>query len=403
MDYQISNRAKKVTTIAMIIGIVFTAIGIIASMGDDLLGRRFMANLLSDSFFFFLIGISAMFFLALSYVAEVGWFVYVKRPIEAISGYIPVGMLLLIVTLLTLSFIDGGGIYQWMDPAIMKEGGAHYDAEAAAVKGGYLNMTFFWIRTIIYLAAYYVIWRGFIKRSKLQDENPGDAVSLHRKNFKQGALFIVVYGFFSSTSSWDWIMSIDMHWHSTLFGWYTLAGGWVSVMVVIVLFLFYLKKLGYLPKLNESHIHNVGLWIFAISFLWSYLWFAQFMLYWYANIPEEVTYFVMRVDNYKYLFFGMFFINFVFPMLMLMSRDAKRHMGILTFVGVLIIIGHWLDTWLMVMGGSMGAAGKFGLLEIGMGVLFLGLFVRVILYKLSLSPLISQNDPFLDESLHHEI
>lgn len=402
MDYQISNKAKKWTTIAMIIGIVFTGIGIIASIGDDLLGRRFMANLLSDSIFFFIIAISAMFFLALSYVAEVGWVAYVRRPIEAISKFLPVGMGILLVTLLTLSFLHGGHIYLWMDPSIMKEGGAHYDA-AAAHKGGYLNMTFFWIRTVVYFVAYYLIWKGFMKRSKLQDQNPDDAVALHKKNFKRGALFLVVFGFFSSMSAWDWIMSIDVHWHSTLFGWYVFAGGWVSVMVVILLLLFYLKKAGYLPKLNESHIHDVGTWIFALSFLWSYLWFSQFMLYWYANIPEEVAYFVMRVDNYKYIFFGMFIINFVFPMLLLMSRDAKRHMGILTFVGVLILIGHWLDTWLMVMGGSMGEAGSFGLLEVGMGVLFFGLFVRVVLHKLSLSPLISQNDPFLDESLHHEI
>lgn len=402
MDYQISNKAKKWTTIAMVIGVVFTGIGIIASMGDGLLGRRFMANLLTDSFFFFLLAISALFFLALSYVAEVGWVAYVKRPIEAISGFLPVGILLLLATFIILSFLHGGGIYHWMDPEIMKEGGAHYDA-GAAHKGGYLNLTFFWIRTIIFLATYYFIWKGFMKRSRLQDQNPSDAISIHRKNFNYGALFLVAYGYFSSISSWDWLMSIDIHWHSTLFGWYTFAGGWVSVMVVIVLLLFYLKKAGYLPKLNESHIHNVGLWIFAVSFLWSYLWFSQFMLYWYANIPEEVSYFVMRVDNYKYIFFGMFFVNFVFPMLMLMSRDAKRHIGILTFVGLLIIVGHWLDTWLMVMGGSMGAAGAFGLLEIGMGVLFLGLFVRIVLHKLSLSPLVSLNDPFLDESLHHEI
>lgn len=402
MDYQISNKAKKWTTIAMVIGILFTGIGIIASIGDGLLGRRFMANLLTDSFFFFLLAISALFFLALSYVAEVGWVSYVKRPIEAISGYLPVGMIIFLVTLIVLSFLHGGDIYRWMDPSIMKEGGAHFDAEAAK-KGSYLNLTFFWIRTIIFMAAYFIIWKGFMKRSRLQDENPDNALSIHRKNFKFGALFLVVYGYFSSISAWDWLMSIDVHWHSTLYGWYTFAGGWVSVMVVIILLLFYLKKAGYLPKLSESHIQNVGLWIFALSFLWSYLWFAQFMLYWYANIPEEVTYFVMRVDNYKYIFFGMFFINFVFPMLMLMSRDAKRHIGILTFVGLLILIGHWLDTWLMVMGGSMGAAGSFGLMEIGMGVLFLGVFVRIVLHKLSLSPLVSLNDPFLDESIHHEI
>lgn len=238
-------------------------------------------------------------------------------------------------------------------------------------------------------------------RSLEEDRIGGTAI--HFTNYKKGALFLVFFAVFSSTSAWDWIMSIDAHWFSTLFGWYVFAGMWCSTMVVLVTLTLYLKKQGYLNKVNENHIHDLGKWTFATSFLWSYLWFSQFMLIWYANIPEEVTYYVTRIQDFKLLYFGMFFINFAFPMLLLMSRDAKRHAGILTAVGVIIFAGHWVDAYLMVMGGSMGKHAYIGALEIGMALLFLGFFIRVILTNLTKAPLMPVNHPFLDESIHHEI
>jgi hypothetical protein len=235
----------------------------------------------------------------------------------------------------------------------------------------------------------------------LEEDTVGGS-DIHFKNYRQGATFLVFFAVFSSTSAWDWLMSIDVHWFSTLFGWYTFAGMWVSALVVIVMTIIYLKKLGYLPQVNESHIHDIGKWIFAISFLWSYLWFSQYMLIWYANIGEEVTYYIMRTENFKVLYFGMFFINFAFPMLILMSRDAKRDAGILTFVGVIILIGHWLDVYIMVSGGSLGANAQLGLLELGFVVLMSGVFISILLRNLSKAPLLPVNHPFLDESMHHE-
>ena len=198
-------------------------------------------------------------------------------------------------------------------------------------------------------------------------------------------------------------MSIDVHWFSTLFGWYVFAGMWCSAMIVLVCLTLYLKKLGYLSKVNENHIHDLGKWTFATSFLWSYLWFSQFMLIWYANIPEEVGYHMTRIEDFKLMYFGMFAINFAFPMLLLMSRDAKRHAGILTAVGLIVLCGHWLDVYIMVMGGTMGKRSFVGPLEIGMAVLFLGFFIRMILVNLTKAPLTPVNHPFLDESIHHEI
>src|SRR5690554_5477210 len=123
MDYQVSNKARVWTTILMIVGVIFTGIGIIAATGEGHLGQKFMANLLSNSFFFFSIAISAMFFLALQYATEAGWYVYIKRVIEAVTGYLPIGIGLLLITFLSLSFMDGAHVYMWMDPSVMNEGG----------------------------------------------------------------------------------------------------------------------------------------------------------------------------------------------------------------------------------------------------------------------------------------
>lgn len=395
MEFQITKKAKNVTFGLIAVGLLLTVVGIATGMGDHHFKTRLMTNGLINGFFYFALGLGALFFLALQYATETGWYASVKRVIEAVAGFIPYGMGLFGIVLLTITFMDGAHIYTWMDPETV----AH--DEIIQGKSAYLNKTFFWIRTVVYFLTYFYFLTGFKKRSLEEDRIGG--TELHFKNYRQGALFLVFFAVFSSTSSWDWLMSIDVHWFSTLYGWYTFAGMWCSTMVVLVITTLYLKKLGYLKKVNDSHIHDLGKWTFATSFLWSYLWFSQFMLIWYANVGEEVTYYQMRIDNYKIMYFAMFVINFAFPMLLLMSRDAKRHAGILTLVGLIILAGHWVDVYIMVSAGSMGAQAQIGFLEIGMAVMILGIFIYVVLNNLTKAPLTPVNHPFLDESLHHEI
>jgi len=398
MEFKISSKAKLLTLSLMIVGGISTIIGCIIEMGNHEgahFAQRFLANALVDSFFFFAIGLGALFFLALQYATETGWYASVKRVIEAVTGFMPYGVGLIIVTLLAITFMDGAHIYVWMDPNVVE-----HDSIIEG-KSMFLNKGFFWIRTLVYLAVYVIFWWGFRKRSLEEDRVGG--TDIHFKNYKKGATFLVLFAVFSSTSAWDWLMSIDVHWFSTLFGWYVFAGMWCSAMIIIVTLTLYLKKQGYLPKVNESHIHDLGKWTFAISFLWSYLWFSQFMLIWYANIPEETTYHLTRIEDFRAMYFGMFIINFAFPMLLLMSRDAKRHAGILTFVGLVVLCGHWVDAYLMVMGGSMGKHAYIGFMEIGMALLVFGFFIRMILVNLTKAPLTPVNHPFLDESIHHEI
>jgi hypothetical protein len=400
MEFSTPNKAKKITLSLIIFGTALAAVGVVTGMEDHHFVTRLLTNGLINAFFFFAIALGALFFLTLQYATETGWYASVKRVIEGVAGVLPYGMGLLALILLIITLMDGAHIYIWMDPETTNPASHHYD-EIIEGKSAYLNKIFFWIRTIVYLATYYIFWNGFRKRSLEEDRIGG--TELHFKNYRKGATFLVFFAVFSSTSAWDWIMSIDVHWFSTLFGWYTFAGMWCSAMTVIVLTTIYLKKLGYLERVNDSHIHDIGKWTFATSFLWSYLFFSQFMLIWYANIGEEVTYYQMRMENFKVLYFTMFLINFAFPMLILMSRDAKRNYGVLTFVGIIILIGHWTDVYLMISAGSLGANAKIGFLEVGLLLLCAGLFIRILLNNLSKAPLMPVNHPFLDESVHHEI
>jgi hypothetical protein len=289
-----------------------------------------------------------------------------------------------------------------MDARIYDPSSDHYD-ELIANKAAYFGW-FFWARTVAYVVVFWGFVIMFKRWSRAEDEIGG--LDLHKKMYKRGALFLVFFAVFSSTLSWDWLMSIDTHWFSTMYGWYVFSGMWVTCMIFVTLLTLWLKKQGYLPKVNESHIHDLGKWMFAISMLWSYLWFCQFMLIWYSNIPEEVIYFYTRIfSEYKYLFFGMFLVNFAVPFYTLIARDAKRNSVLLVGVGVLIFVAHYVDVYLLVIPGTIELNEFTGIMwhEFGTFIGFLGLFIHVVLRSLTKAPLIPRNHPFLKESETHHI
>ena len=200
--------------------------------------------------------------------------------------------------------------------------------------------------------------------------------------------------------SWDWIMSLDPHWFSTLFGWYVFASMFVSGITVIAMITIYLKSKGYLPEVNNSHIHDLAKFMFGISIFWTYLWFSQFMLIWYANIPEEVTYFVTRIEDYKLPFFGMLVMNFVFPLLVLMNSDYKRVNWFVVMAGVVILFGHYMDIFNMVMPATVGKNWHLGIPEIGGILFFAGLFIYWVFNALAKEELTPKRNPFIEESRH---
>src|SRR5690606_29271872 len=274
-----------------------------------------------------------------------------------------------------------------------------YDA-LVANKSGWLNTSGFLLRAVIYITGWN-IYRYFSRKFTLkQDEaEPGDT-TWFKKNFKASAGFLVFFIVTESMMSWDWIMGFDPHWFSTLFGWYVFAGMFVSGITVIAMVTIYLKYLGYLEYVNRSHIHDLAKFMFAISIFWTYLWFSQFMLIWYANIPEEVTYFVTRIQDFNLLFFGMLVLNFAFPLLLLMNADFKRVNWLVICVGIIILTGHYIDVYVMVMPATVGKSASIGLPEISAVLFFLGLFILVVFNTLTKAPLLTKGNPFIEESKH---
>jgi hypothetical protein len=380
-----------------IISMILMAIGVIAiGTGFATDPTRAWASLLHNNFYFTAIALCGTFFVALQYVAQAGWAIGLIRVPEAMGGYLKYGMLFMI-----LIFAFGHHtLYFWTHAEYYDVKSPEYD-HVLAGKSGFLNIPFYVTRMV----AYALIWIGFTymlrKNSVLEDTNGG--LEYYRKNITLGAIFLVLFAVTSSTSAWDFLMSIDAHWFSTLFGWYIFIGLFVTGLTMMCLFTLYLKMKGYMQHVNENHLQDVGKFMFAFSIFWTYLWFSQFMLIWYANLPEEVTYYQVRWQMFKPLWVTNLLVNFCLPITILMTRDAKRKTKILWVIGIIMLCGHWLDIYLMVAPGTVGANWKIGFIEIGTMCFFLGVFLLSTLTELSKAALVPKNHPMLPESLHHTL
>jgi len=361
------------------------------------------ANLLFNNFYFLAIALGGLFFLAVQYAAQVGWSVVLLRVMEAMSQFIWIPMAIMMVIVLTgVMHMGGNHLWHWLQVGIMDSSSDHYDALIAG-KGGYLNGPFFIIRTIVYFVGWVIAARMMRKMSLKMEEGSVDYAVQWGKLRTLSVVFLAFFAITSSSSAWDWIMSIDTHWYSTLFGWYTFSGLFVSALTAITLITIYLKNKGYLAEVNENHIHDMAKFMFAFSVFWTYLWFAQFMLIWYGNKPEEVTYYMVRFGEYRFVFWAMVVINFIFPLLILMSRGTKRNYGFIITAGIMIIIGHWLDVFIMIHPGTVGAQWSLNWITIGTFLGYLGLFIQVVFRALAKAPLVMKNHPMFLESKQFHI
>ena len=349
------------------------------------------AALYVAAFFFFMIALGTLMFYAIQRAAQAGWPILLFRVMEGITAYLVPGSIIIYV-FLVLTGLHANHLFVWMDAETV----AH--DEIIQGKVGYLNVPFFLIRAAIYLLGWNA-YRYFSRKFSLaQDAASAGDISNHKKNFRISAVFLVFFFVTESMMSWDWIMSLDPHWFSTLFGWYVLASMLVTAVTVIALVTIYLKSKGFLPKVNDSHLHDLAKFMFGLSVFWTYLWFSQFMLIWYSNIPEEVTYFLTRIDDYNLPFFGMVVMNFVFPLLILMSSDYKRSNWIIVMAGIIIVLGHYIDIFNMIMPATVGDQWFIGWAEIGGFLFFAGLFIYVVFRALTKVPLEASGDPYVGES-----
>ena len=407
-SFELPGNYKKWTIGLIIVGLIALLYGFVmfhpfahAGHGENLNSTRFWAVLLQNSVYWLLTVNASMFFIGVTTLAMGGWQVALKRVPEAISSVVPV---LGIITFVILMAIVWGGhddIYHWVNKETV--------ANDKIIKGksGFLNPVFF----TLFSALTIFLWSFLGKKMRsisLESDNNGSmdyetGKKWINKNVLWATLFIVFFGLsVGSTIPWLWIMSIDAHWYSTMFSWYTFASTFVAGLSLMALFIVFLKNNGQLEYVTEEHLHDICKFMFAFSIFWAYLWFSQYMLIWYANIPEETGYFKIRVQGpYRGIFFLNLVLNFACPLLILMKKSTKRNYTLLTIMAVLIIFGHWIDFYQMVMPGTMYEHAELMPFEFGIGILFIGIIMWRVGVFLTSHSLTAKNHPFLKESMIH--
>ncbi len=405
---------------------------------DDEFHTRFWSNFLHNSVFFTGVAFLALMFLCANLIALSGWHVVFKRLWEAYSQFLVVGLGLMLIVVIGL-WLNGHHLYHWADAASVESD------PLLQGKRSFLNPVTYSALTIIIVGVWYFF---AIKMRALSIEEDGVEkydYTLHKKKLKLWAsIFLPVGGFSSAAIIWQWVMSIDAHWYSTLFAWYATISWFVSMLCITVLTLIYLKGKGYYQEVKADHFHDLGKYVFGFSVFWTYLWFSQYMLIWYGNVGEETVYFRQRFDEYPVLFYGNLFINFVIPFLVLIRNDTKRKMGTMSVICSIVLIGHWIDYFLMIKPGVLHTAHELmghghgtsessgghdtlshagaqavahvehassfvsgftipGFLELGTFLGFGALFMFFIFRQLEKAPLVPKGDPYIDESLHHHV
>jgi hypothetical protein len=303
---------------------------------------RFWTNLLQNSAFFTLISFTAIFATAATITMYAGWHTAFKRIWEAIGMFLPIGLGgIAIVGIGSMMHLHH--IYHWADAVEVAKD------KVLLGKSGFLNFGFYFSAVFLFGGAWYFFMRKFRALSLAQDNDSDQTEYPFYQNVKVwAAAFLPIAGFTSAAAIWLWVMSIDAHWYSTMFAWYTTASAWVSCVAITILFLIYFKTKGYFEWVTENHLHDLGKLAFAFSVFWTYLWFSQYMLIWYANIGEETIYFHQRMGEFPVLFYGNLLLNFVLPFLILIRNDTKRKFGSMAFACILILFGHWWDYFQMV-------------------------------------------------------
>lgn len=399
--FEIPARLRNTSIALMAIGVLTLIAGVATLLTShvDVERTRFWSVLLHDSVFFTLITAVSIFIQSAVSLAQGAWIVAFRRVPEAIGANVWVFGSILVVVLLAIvfGFRDSHGdnpIFHWVTPG---------DDPLINGKSAFLNPGMFVFFTLAAVGLWSFFGIKFRNMSLAQEKAPKNDTKIYWKVFRLSGVFLLVYALTQmSTIPWLWVMSIDAHWFSTLFSWYTFASAFVSGMSMILLWVIYLKNQGNLGLVTKEHMHDLGKFMFAFSIFWTYLWFSQYMLIWYANVPEETIYFKIRQQGpYSIIFYANFIINFVMPILILMARPSKRNYFTVTFMAMVIIFGHWLDYYQMIMPGTVGEHWHINWYEIGIFMGFVGILIFTVSRTLAKASLVPHNNILLKETAIH--
>jgi len=352
------------------------------------------ASYLIVNYYFFSLAMGGTFFFVIQSISQSGWSSAFKRVSEAMMSYVPFASIFFLIL-----YFGVNDLYQWshkevvaLDPLLQH-------------KSGFLNIPFFFVRMIIY----FILWIVFIRKLRqislkedlVDPANTDSIMLLFGKTELYSKIFIFILAITFSLSAIDWVMSVDVHWYSTIFALKNLVAAFLHGVSILTLIVIILYKKGYFPFFNKYHLHDFARYIFMLSIIWGYFWFAQFMIIWYGNIPEESIYYYVRwQEGWKVLFFLEIGLNWFIPFMVLLPVKASRNMTLITIVILFLIIGQYIDLFVQIIPGTTGAL-KYGWISAGMFLGYAGLFSLVVATTLSKAKILPFNHPYLDESLNH--
>ncbi|GAB1405703.1 membrane protein [Lentimicrobium sp.] len=382
------NFTKKFQYIALGMAALGLIVIVISFFTDP---ARAWANLLLNNYMFLSIAIGASFFIAIQYITQSGWSAMFKRVGEALSAYIPyAGIVMLLV------FFGMHALYHW----------SHYSPGLGTDmllehKSPYLNVPFFFIRMVLFFIVWMVMIKLMRKASLAEDEQGG--LYFFERSELLSKIYIFILALTFSLATFDWIMSIEPHWFSTIFSLKNFVAAFQHGSAMIALVVIILHQKGYFKDLNKSHLLDFSRYIFILSIIWGYFGFSQFMLIWYGNIPEETEYFYFRWHSgFKEIFYINFLINWFIPFVFLLPQVLNKNIKVVMTICILLIAGQYIDLYEQIFPGVVHAP-VFGLPEIGFFVGFAGIFLFIFGKTLASAPLIPQNHPYLQESVQHHV
>ena len=346
---------------------------------------------LKAHFYFMSIAMGALFFIVIQWLTTAMWSAPVIRVAEGITAYLP---FVLISTLIL--FCGNQTLFQWTHLDIVQ------NDPVIQGKAGYLNLTFFIIRTLVAVVGWIWFQRKLVGGSLSVDQGTPYR-KVYETNRMVGVAFLMFFAITYTMSAFDELMSLDPHFFSTMFGVYVFAGSWQAFFATFAIVTILMKRAGYLSKvMNENHLHDIAKWMFAFTVFWAYTGFSQYMLIWYANLPEETGYFILRFNQHwegwtMALFIGRFFV----PFFLLIPRGNKRNETFVFCTAVWILIMHYLDLNWLVQPQFFEDGPRFTFADIGLWLGFFGAFGLMIMRFYKKHNVVAMNNPYLADSVHH--